>query len=196
MRNRILEAALMEFAERGVAGARVDRIAARAGVNKALIYYYYTSKQRLYEESISSYMRALLDSVRLSLDEASNLEEALHGVAERYSSIFLTRPEIPRLMMRELANPGNTLVSQWAERITASGVPATIRRRLEAGREAGEVRPIDLRQAFVSFLTMQIGYFLMSPLVDRVLHLEDREAFVVARRDAVVDLFLNGVKAR
>ncbi len=46
--DRILNAAALEFAERGFAGARVDRIARRARVNKAMLYYYFGSKQALY----------------------------------------------------------------------------------------------------------------------------------------------------
>src|SRR5881397_1660413 len=46
--EQILDAAALEFAERGYAGARVDRIARRAAVNKAMLYYHFKSKQRLY----------------------------------------------------------------------------------------------------------------------------------------------------
>lgn len=195
-RARILNAALGEFAKLGVAGARVDRIAALAGVNKALIYYYYSSKQRLYEETLTHHMREALAGVRLRLDEAHNLEEALTAVADRYREVFLHRPEIPRLLLRELADPESKLIARWAERITESGVPAIMRKRLEAGQAAGEIRDVDPRQAFISFIIMQIGYYLMAPLMDRVMQIADREEFVIQRRDAVIDLFLNGVKAR
>ena len=47
-RSRILDAALSEFSANGLAGARTERIAAAAGVNKALLYYYFDSKEKLY----------------------------------------------------------------------------------------------------------------------------------------------------
>src|SRR4029453_6451586 len=59
--DRILAAAALEFAERGFGGARVDRIARRARVNKAMLYYYFKSKQGLY--------RALLRQVFTSASE-------------------------------------------------------------------------------------------------------------------------------
>jgi len=46
--DKILKAALVEFAEYGLAGARVDRISKRAGVNKAMLYYHFSSKDNLY----------------------------------------------------------------------------------------------------------------------------------------------------
>lgn len=195
-RARILQAALAEFAEQGVAGARVDRIAERAGVNKALLYYYYQSKENLYRETLTNYLNEAVSAVRLRLDEARNLDQALSSAANHYKNIFINRPELPRLILRELADPQSTLVPAWAEQIRSSGIPDIIQGFMEAEREAGRLREIDPRQALVSFITMQIGYFLMSPLVDQVLQISDREEFIIQRRVAVVDLFLNGVKAR
>lgn len=195
-KRRILEAALGEFAELGVAGARVDRIAERAGVNKALLYYYYGKKQHLYEETLTTYMQDTVTAARLRLEGTKDLREALTTIAHHYQTTFLARPEIPRLLLRELADPESVLVPRWAERIRESGIPAIIRQHLEDGLGAGSLRRLDLRQTVVSFITMEMGYFLMSPLINRVLHITDYEEFVRQRGDAVVDLFLNGVKTR
>ncbi len=195
-KRRILEAALVEFAEQGVAGARVDRIAERAGVNKALLYYYYGKKQHLYEETLTAYMRDTVTAARLRLEGTKDLQEALTAVAHHYQMAFLARPEIPRLLLRELADPGSALVPRWAERIRESGIPTIIRGLLEQERSDGRLREFELRQAIVSFITMQLGYYLMAPLINRVLQITDYEDFVKQRGDAVVDLFLNGVKTR
>lgn len=195
-RRRILEAALSEFAEQGIAGARVDRIAERAGVNKALLYYYYGKKQHLYEETLTTYLHDTITAARIRLESTQSLKEALTTIAHHYQTTFLARPEIPRLLLRELADPESTLIPRWAERIRESGIPAIIRRHLEEESRAGGLRQLDLRQTIVSFITMEIGYFLMSPLINRVLQITDYEDFVTRRGDAVVDLFLNGVKTR
>lgn len=60
----------------------------------------------------------------------------------------------------------------------------------------GDVRPVDVRQTIVSFLTMSLGYFIMAPLLERVWNITDRAAFLDARRDAMVDLMMNGLRAR
>ena len=195
-RHRILEAALLEFAEHGVAGARVDRIASRAEVNKALLYYYYQSKENLYRETLTTFLKDIVGVVRLRLESVQTLEDALTAVADHYRTVFLTRPQIPNLILRELANPSSELVPAWAEQIRASGVPALLRRFVEKEYAEGHLRELDLRQAVVSFITMQLGYYLMSPLIDRVLQIPDRKEFVMHRPSAVVDLFLHGVNAR
>jgi hypothetical protein len=77
---------------------------------------------------------------------------------------------------------------------TDTGLPDEIRRVFAAGAASGELRKVDAAQSFASFITMNIGYFLMSPIIDRVWRVKDRREFVEQRKRAVVDLFLHGVK--
>src|ERR1700743_1333613 len=62
-RNAILRAALAEFAQEGLAGARVDAIAEAAGVNKALLYYYFRDKDTLYAETLDGFFAPLHDRI-------------------------------------------------------------------------------------------------------------------------------------
>lgn len=195
-RERILRAAIAEFHKYGGAGARVDRIASEAGVNKALIYYYYNSKENLYEEAIKSYLGGVLSAILFRIDDSDDMEGTLNGIAEQYRDLFLTQPEAPRMLLRELANPESTLVPRLAKMIRESGIAPRIRKRLEDGIASGDLRQVDPRQAVVSFITMNLGYYLMSPLINRVFAVENYEGFIMERKEAVVDLFLNGVKAR
>ena len=59
---RILEAAEGEFSEKGFDGARVDEIARRAGVNKALLYYYFTNKKNIFEELVKMHLEDLIEA--------------------------------------------------------------------------------------------------------------------------------------
>src|SRR6476659_1298995 len=63
-RQRLITAAAVEFAARGFAGARVDRIARRARVNKAMIYYHFASKQRLYRVLLRTMFSRAADALR------------------------------------------------------------------------------------------------------------------------------------
>src|SRR3954451_23804385 len=69
-RERILRAAAAEFAARGFAGANVDRIARAARVNKAMIYYHFTSKAALYREIV----RDMFEAVAVRLDQVSRMD--------------------------------------------------------------------------------------------------------------------------
>jgi hypothetical protein len=67
---------------------------------------------------------------------------------------------------------------------------------IENEMESRRLRSVDLKHALASFMAMNIGYILVSPVVDRVLKVADKERFHNERTEAVVDMFLNGVRKK
>jgi TetR/AcrR family transcriptional regulator len=111
----ILHAAIAEFALRGPAGTRVDEVAARAGVNKSLIYQYFGSKQELYADALNSVLEAITQksaefSRALSTAESSgDLHEMVRGYLEKHLALMEAVPEWPRLLSWENLEGGRTL---------------------------------------------------------------------------------------
>ena len=194
--DRILRAALEEFAEHGLAGARVDRIARRADVNKAMIYYHFTSKEKLYDRVVEDHFEKATSDVHEHLAPDQPLAEQLKGMAAVYARIATDRPRIFQLLLRELANPESRILKQAADFITASGIPSMILDRIKKERAAGDLRDIRAKHAICSFVAMNIGYIVLAPLLNQAFDIKDSEAFLADRADAVVDLFLNGVLKR
>ena len=89
-RRRVLDAAAAEFATHGIAGARVDRIAAAAKVNKAQMYAYFGSKDGLFDAAFGEQLTAIVDAVPLD-------GEDLPGYAVALYDEYLARPELVRL---------------------------------------------------------------------------------------------------
>jgi AcrR family transcriptional regulator len=89
-KRRIFEAATAEFAEHGIAGARIDRIAARAGANKQLIYAYFGSKRDLFEEVVSVHVRRYVEEVPFDAEDLP----VYAGAAFDY---FTAHPELSHL---------------------------------------------------------------------------------------------------
>ncbi len=101
-RSRILDAALTEFAANGLAGARTEQIAAAAGVNKALLYYYFESKEKLYAATLEMVSARVRDrSMAVFLREASPGERLLRAALEHFDRI-LTQREFQSLMQQEM----------------------------------------------------------------------------------------------
>lgn len=189
----ILTAALAEFARYGLAGARVDRIARRARVNKAMIYYHFASKEALHQAVIKEHFSAVVEALRQTAPSSAGLEGLLHSFSEVYASALSSRPEFLRIVLRELAEPKAKTADKIADLILNSGLIDEIREAFRQGAEQGRLRPVDTRQAFVSFVLMNIGYFFLAPVVDRIWDIQNREQFIAERKEAVIDLFLNGV---
>src|ERR1700734_1807142 len=101
-RTRILEAAIPEFSENGLAGARAKQIAAAAGVNKALLYYYFESKEKLYSAALELVSSRVRDrSMAVFLREASPGERVLRAALDHFDRI-LTQREFQSLMQQEM----------------------------------------------------------------------------------------------
>jgi AcrR family transcriptional regulator len=90
-RRRILAAATEDFAGRGVAGARVDRIAAAAGVNKAQLYAYFGDKLALFAAVYRTHAAAIVDAAPFTVDDLAGYAVGLYDAAQQ-------RPEVIRLL--------------------------------------------------------------------------------------------------
>src|SRR5947199_10639785 len=88
-RGRILDAALSEFALHGLAGARTERIASASGVNKALLYYYFDSKEKLYLAALEMIAARVRDStMAVFLRDASPGERVLRSALNHFDRIM------------------------------------------------------------------------------------------------------------
>jgi TetR/AcrR family transcriptional regulator len=193
-RAKILDAALYEFSRFGLAGARVDRISRRAKVNKAMLYYHFSSKKELHGETIRYHFSSLLNQAGQATDVPGRLEDILEKLLDIYMTTFSRKPELPRILLRELADAESKSINLMAKVVAKSGLPEHIMKSFRAGIKEGRLRNVDVRQALVSFMLMNIGYFMLAPLVDKVWGITDRKRFIADRRRSVIDLFLHGVE--
>ena len=157
----ILLAARDEFAKYGLAGARVDRIAERAGINKRLIYYYFKSKDNLF--------LAVLENAYADIREAEaklRLVDMVPGLAIRRLTEFtwdyyIAHPEFLTLLNSENLHHGRHLAMSSRVRDTNSSLIQTLAEILERGRKEGLFRGgIDPIQLYVSIAG--IAYFYLS----------------------------------
>jgi AcrR family transcriptional regulator len=160
-RRRILRAALAEFARYGLGGARVDRIAARAGANKRMLYYYFGNKEDLFlavlEDSYAG-IRSAERALRLTdLDP----RRAMRRLVEFTWRYYLQHPEFLTLLNSENLHRGRHV--KRSKNIVAMHSPfvAMIQQVLERGVRAGEFRRgVDPVQLYISIAGL--GYFYLS----------------------------------
>lgn len=133
-RNRLVDAAIAEFAARGLAGGRVDRVAAAAAANKRAIYDYFTNKEGLFD--------AAVDRVIGRLNAAVTLDESdLPGYAGRLFDYLRAHPEAVRMITwRRLERPdtGSHLSPGFVARVAA------IRDARTTGGGSREITPVDI----------------------------------------------------
>jgi TetR/AcrR family transcriptional regulator len=107
--TRILDAAKDVFAEKGFAGARVDEIARRAGVNKAALYYHIGDKKALYADAFHMVIGTAAQRLIEGIKGVNTPEEKMKTYLKTLAKTFDENPQVPRMMMREMASGGQNL---------------------------------------------------------------------------------------
>jgi AcrR family transcriptional regulator len=173
-RARIFDAATAEFGERGFAAAGVDRIAARARVNKAMIYYHFGSKLELYLEVLRDMLRAVSGRARAIADGPGTPEQKLDAWVATIVEEASQRPWFPPIMLRELAS-GITQID--AETVTLMGAVVTcVRDIILQGQQDGSFGEADPLLTHLSI----IGPVLLFITRDRALQQRPRAAIATA----------------
>src|SRR5580698_5793914 len=168
-RNAILNAALAEFAQEGLAGARVDAIAEAAGVNKALLYYYFRDKDTLYAATLDRFFAPLHDRIMVVLQEPGTAgERFLQYVREHFDAIAES-PHYARIFMGELMSAsrgGSPHLERIATRYMLP-IGQRVLALLQEGVKGGEFRAVDPSQFVPTAIGSIVHYFLTAPLREK-----------------------------
>ena len=160
-RERILRAATGEFARFGLGGARVDRIALRAGANKRMLYYYFGNKEDLFLAVLeAAYARIRSAEQRLRLSDLDP-EQAVRRLVEFTWRYYLAHPEFLTLLNSENLHEARHLKRSRQIAALHSPLVETIAEVLERGAREGRFRRgVDPVQLYVSIAAL--GYFYLS----------------------------------
>jgi len=189
-RARILDAALSEFAVHGLAGARTEQIASAAGVNKALLYYYFESKEKLYTAALEMVSARVRDrSMAVFLRDASPGERLLRAALDHFDRI-LTQREFQSLMQQEMMrlHKGEEGMLPILVKRIFSPLQTMFLSMVREGIASGELIEVDWMQMVLSALGSNVFYFLSAPVWRLVIPIEPFDPEVLrARRVALVE---------
>jgi AcrR family transcriptional regulator len=192
-RETILAAATAEFAAKGIGGARVDAIAARAGANKRMIYHYFGNKQRLY----LSVLERMYDEIR-DAEAALRLEElepraAMRRLVEFSFDYYTDHPHFIRLLDNENLHKARNLKRSPGIRQRNSPLVAMIEDLLRRGASTGDFRPgVNPVQLYISIAGLGYFYFANIHTLSAIFGLDlQADAARAARRQHVVEVVLD-----
>jgi TetR/AcrR family transcriptional regulator len=188
-RARILDAALQEFAAHGLAGARIDQIASAAGVNKALLYYYFESKEKLYTAALEGAAARVRDTtMAVFLRDASAGERVLRIALGHFDRIA-SQGEFQRLMQQEMMrhkNGESDAIPVLVKRVF-SPMHAMFESILREGATSGELIDADAMQISLAALGANVFYFLSAPVWRLLMSFDplSKEAILARRASAI-----------
>ena len=200
--QRILDAAHAVFLRRGTAGARMQEIAAEAGVNQALLHYYFRSKERLSQAAFERAAMQLMPAVVHVLSSAAELEDKVSGVIELELDHLSRSPYLPGYVISELTHHPErvrqliTAISGMTPEDIRPRVVATLAAQIQARVRRGSMRPIAPEQFIVNLMSLCIFPFAARPMISALLGLDqhDFERFIADRRADLPSFFLGALR--
>jgi AcrR family transcriptional regulator len=164
----ILEAALRVFARSGTAGARTREIAAEAGVNNALVHYYFGTKAQLAEAVFAQTIEGFLPGVFGVLAEpALSLETKIREVASRQVAFHYSHPWLAGYLLSEIHTHPQVVRALVAK--TGRPPVHVIRDQVDQAVAAGEIRPISAESLIVNLISMCVFPSAARPLLEQLL---------------------------
>jgi len=191
--ERILAAATEEFASKGFFGARTQAIADVAGLNKAMLHYYYRSKENLYSQVIKKAFQRILTQVLKAWSGEEPLWIRAEEVIDSYLDGFARNPGFIRIMLRELADGGPVLRKVLEELREADLSPLFSPGALIArvSEELGLNRSETIHFV-VNLVAMSLFSFISPPILEEIMDFKvsDLELYVQERREAIKSLVI------
>lgn len=200
--QRILHAAHRVFMRTGTAGARTQEIAKEAGVNSALLHYYFRSKDRLSQAVFERAAKELFPAVLGILASEAPLAGKVRQVVELELDRLSKTPYLPAYIISELAHQPErihqfmTAMTGKAPHEVGGVVVKRLRSQIRAEVKAGRMRPIAPEQFIVNLLSLCIFPFAARPLLSAVLGFDEHgfKRFIAARRKELPEFYLAALR--
>ena len=195
-RDRILEAARQEFTVHGKAGARMDRIAGEASVNKAMLYYYYSSKDNLYREVLRSFFELAFRGLEKVLATDHKAEDKVRRLISYYIDYYEQNARFVRLLQREMADGGQEVLAVLKDykRAKLSLSPQVVVDFFAQGMRDNVFRPLDARHVVLSIVGMCVFMFMARPILLVMMGIDPEQPDAFQQRKLQVsELLLRGL---
>jgi TetR/AcrR family transcriptional regulator len=187
-RATILKAAERVYAERGLAGARTEAIATAAGVNKALLYYYFKSKDDLYQAVVGSQVREFQQRAREILSAKGPAGPVLLRYVGYHFDFIGTHPHYPRIFQRMMMESDRRLERLVREH--SMPLKNLLVALLARGMKSGEFRRLNKGHTIVSISGLTTHYFNIAPAFRMITGQDPYSKSNLARRKAEVLNFI------
>ncbi|SDS39888.1 transcriptional regulator, TetR family [Polaribacter sp. KT25b] len=190
----ILEAAKSIFQTKGMDGARMQEIANEAGINKAMLHYYYRSKQLLFEAVFKNAFSLLAPQLNTILNDDSSIEEKVRNFSSNYISFIVEHPYLPNFIIQEL-NRNPDFILKMKENSAFPNLEK-FKKQVDFEVEKGVIKKIKAAQLFINILALNVFPFIAKPLIQNLINADDTafQQIIEERKTEVADFIINSIK--
>lgn len=193
----ILEAARKVFTQKGFAGARMEDIANEAGINRALLHYYFRSKEKMFDLVFQQRVREFFLGLAGILNGPQSLEEKITAVVAHDIDMIRSQPDLPIFVMQELSQHPDRLVQMAASAgANPAGMMKGWKQQVKAAVEKKQILPIDGGQLLINVMSLCVYPFIAKPMIKAIQELDDAQfdRMIIKRKQEVVEFVMNSIK--
>jgi len=192
--ERILAAAKKIFVAKGIDGARMQDIADEAGINKALVHYYFRSKEQLFEVIFKSAANRIFPGVNQILLTDLPVFEKIRKFTDFYLSIIIDNPYLPLFVLNEV----NKSPVIFIEKIFGDKKPDLSKFVAQIAEEVrlGIIKPVNPTHLIINMMSMCIFPFVARPMMQMVLGIDELEFryMMEQRKKLVAEFIIDSIK--
>jgi len=195
--EKILEAATEVFQTKGMDGARMQEIAEKASINKAMLHYYYRGKEKLFQAVFNRTIQMIIPKMIKIIGSDEPLFDKIRNFTDKYISFVMVHPYIPLFVINELEKHPEML-----DNIIKTNVDGEIRTKLtneiEDLIEKGEINPINPEQLFLNILSMSI-FPIMAQTSLRTILQKDKKQYkklLEERKEFIAEFIIAALKKK
>jgi len=194
--EKILNAAKNVFQSKGMDGARMQEIADNAGINKAMLHYYYRSKQLLFEAVFKNAFSLLSPQLNTILNDDSSIEDKIKNFTFNYISFIIKHPYLPNFIFQEL-NRNPDFISKIQKTIGFPNIDK-FKKQLHVEIEKGILIPIKAEQLLINILALNIFPFIAAPLIKTITNSDNKayKELIEVRKTEVSSFIINSIKQK
>lgn len=193
--QKILAAAKQVFTQHGLAGARMQDIADKAGINKALLHYYFRSKEKLFEVIFHEAFAQFLPRLNHVIESDMPLFEKIEQFAGNYIEMAIANPYLPLFVLNEM----NKHPEAFFQKVWASNKPKVeiLVAQIKEGQQLGHIKNIAPAQLVMNIMSLCVFPFVGKPLFKMIMHMEEAQfgQLMEQRKKEVAAFIIAAIKA-
>ena len=192
--QRILEAAKKVFMQKGLAGARMQDIADEAGINKAMLHYYFRSKDKLFEVIFKEAASNLFPKIVAIISEDISLFDKIRKFTKEYLEIVIENPYLPLFVLNEI----NKQSVNFYAKMFGSKPPdfSLLVKQIDSEVKKGIIKPISLVHLVMNMMSMCVFPFISKPMLQIVMHVDDLQFryLMEQRKTGIANFIIDSIK--
>lgn len=194
--QKILESARRIFQKKGMYGTRMQEIADDAGINKALLHYYFRNKNKLFEVVFQDSAVKMFQQVFKTLDSKLPLSKKIEKFVHCYIDVISKYSYLPAFIIHEV-NQNSIKVKEILEDLKEN-IASTFINEIKEHQKKGEIVKADPQQILVNIISLCVFPFTVKPVIQMIYDFDDKKfrQFIKKRKKYVVEVILNSLKPK